>query len=87
MEKRFKFGDLILNEYAGEMNPYKYGMFIKEGERTIQILHKDGHISKYDIVDQRKHSFLVKVGTIGMAVWDAKTAKGAWKEEKNNENT
>lgn len=43
-----KFGDIILNTWAGESNPHKYGMFINKPKRgEIKLLHADGRFSNY----------------------------------------
>ena len=46
-----KFGDIILNHYAGERNPIKYTMFIKYSGRYAKCIDMDGNDVRYDKKD------------------------------------
>lgn len=67
---KFKFGDLVRNEYTDKINPHYYGIFMKysndgyvfmntKGETWIVISNKDGHI----FLDEGRDE-LVKVGSM-----------------------
>jgi hypothetical protein len=51
-----KIGDIILNLWAGDKNPHRYGVFIRRSSiqsgkysrsNTIVLLHSDGKLSDY----------------------------------------
>lgn len=39
---KFKFGDLVLNRYAGKNNPHRIGMFIKYVSNGYEFIAQDG---------------------------------------------
>lgn len=74
---KFKFGDLVLNRYAGERNPHRIGMFIKyvkngyecitqDGERYVLGSNKNGWIFQDNGEDEL---ILIGSGGIYFYVW------------------
>lgn len=43
-----EIGDLVLNYYAGQKNPYRISMFIGWSGKHRKCLCYDGHISRYE---------------------------------------
>ena len=42
--RRLNKGDILRNDWAGSNNPYKYVMYVRRGENTIDCLTYDGKI-------------------------------------------
>lgn len=57
----FKFGDVLVNGYQGEDNPYHKCIFLRKTKNYIYVRQFDGSLSKF--YNDKKHK-LTKVGSI-----------------------
>lgn len=62
MKDDFNFGDILINNWAGENNPHKKGIFVRRSDKFIEMTDGDGEFWKTFILDNR----LEKVGSL----WD-----------------
>ena len=51
--KTFKFGDKILNHWAGEKNPRRIGFVIKTGIRYLELTDMNGDFWEHDKKDEK----------------------------------
>jgi len=65
---RLKFGDIIVNHWAGNGNPHKQGVFVRNKKQTIELTDMKGNFwESYN----DKEAKLEKIGNI----FDDKTSK------------
>lgn len=65
-----KFGDLILNEHAGDSNPQKILLFVRESGEFLECLSRKGELIKF-YKRQRKEGFLKVINWIDLDMWDS----------------
>jgi hypothetical protein len=62
MEKKLRFGDIVINGWASESNPLKKSMVIKKANRHYHTITLDGkHEARYEIDKSLK---LDKIGNV-----------------------
>jgi hypothetical protein len=69
-----KFGDIVVNEWAGDRNPHKVLMFVRKTKRVVYCLTRDGSAVEFCNDSQLR---LSKVGCANMDVWDQMIAAKA----------
>ena len=52
-----KYGDIIINEHAGENNPHRKGVFIKSGKSYIMLTDLKGDVWK--VINDKESKFNV----------------------------
>ena len=64
----FKFGDIVINEWASDSNPYKVLIFVKNHGKTITCFHRKGGRVTFE---NDKSLRLIKVGELNFDMWDS----------------
>ena len=64
-----KLGDILENESAGEKNPNKRIIFLREDSHNIHCLGSDGVVIRFYRNDQFKHKFLSVIGSVDLTGW------------------
>lgn len=67
-----KFGDLVINEWAGNRNPHKVMMFVRKTQWHVYCLAKDGQSIEFHNDNDLR---LTKAGTLDLTGWEKKTVK------------
>jgi hypothetical protein len=65
-----KFGDIIENTWAGERNPQRILMFVRNSGEYVCCLSRKGEGVKFYRHDQKKDKFLVVRSCVDFAEWD-----------------
>ena len=63
-----KFGDIVINDWAGEKNPKKVLMFLSKNNKIIQCISRTGKIVWF--TDDKDLRLRKSVDSINFANWD-----------------
>lgn len=64
-----KLGDILENKSAGEKNPNKRIIFLREDSHSIHCLGHDGVPIRFYRNDQIRDKFLTVIGSLDLTEW------------------
>jgi hypothetical protein len=70
MSNTMKFGDIIENTHAGERNPQRILMFVRNSGEYVCCLSRTGDGVKFYRRDQKKDKFLIVRSRVDFSEWD-----------------
>lgn len=77
-----KFGDLVINEWAGDANPHKILMFVRKTPRRIYCVARDGDSVEFF---NDKNLKLTQVGNLDLSHWDSRITRLSMQDKEDAE--